>query len=66
MAERLVGRPAPDFTMETATETERFRQVSLSDYVANGWYSSSIRWTSHFVCPTEITALPMRPMNSKV
>ena len=33
MAERLVGRPAPDFTMETVTgDGKDFGRLSLSDY----------------------------------
>ncbi|WP_339279739.1 peroxiredoxin [Paenibacillus sp. FSL W8-1187] len=58
MAERLVGRPAPDFTMETVDgEGKEFGRASLSDYRG--------RWLVFFfypldftvVCPTEITAL---------
>lgn len=58
MAERLVGRPAPDFTMETATgDGKDFGTVSLSDYRGK-WlvlYFYPLDFT--FVCPTEITAL---------
>lgn len=33
MAERLVGRPAPDFTMQTVSgDGKDFGKVSLSDY----------------------------------
>lgn len=58
MAERLVGRPAPDFTLETAYgDGKDFGKVSLSDYRGK-WlilYFYPLDFT--FVCPTEITAL---------
>jgi len=58
MAERLVGRPAPDFTLETANgDGKDFGKVSLSDYRGK-WlilYFYPLDFT--FVCPTEITAL---------
>jgi peroxiredoxin (alkyl hydroperoxide reductase subunit C) len=58
MAERLVGKKAPDFTMETALGNgEDFGKVSLSDYKGKWlvlfWYPLDFT----FVCPTEITAM---------
>jgi peroxiredoxin (alkyl hydroperoxide reductase subunit C) len=58
MADRLVGKKAPDFTMETALGNgEDFGKVSLSDYRGKWlvlfWYPLDFT----FVCPTEITAL---------
>jgi peroxiredoxin 2/4 len=58
MAERLVGRPAPNFSLETANgDGKDFGKVSLSDY-SGKWlvlYFYPLDFT--FVCPTEITAL---------
>lgn len=58
MAERLVAKLAPDFTMETALgDGKDFGKVSLADYRGNWlilfFYPSDFT----FVCPTEITAL---------
>ena len=58
MAERLVGKKAPEFTMETALGNGKdFGEVSLSDYKGKWlvlfWYPLDFT----FVCPTEITAL---------
>ena len=48
MAERLVGRPAPDFAMETVSGDGRTSvPLSCPIIVANGLYSSFILWTSH-------------------
>jgi peroxiredoxin (alkyl hydroperoxide reductase subunit C) len=58
MAERLVGRPAPDFTMETALGNgEGFGKVSLSDYKGKWLVFFFYPLDFTFVCPTEITAL---------
>jgi len=58
MAERLVGRPAPDFTMETATgDGKDFGTVSLSDYRGKWLVFFFYPLDFTFVCPTEITAL---------
>ncbi len=58
MAERLVGRPAPNFSLETANgDGKDFGKASLSDYRGK-WlvlYFYPLDFT--FVCPTEITAL---------
>ncbi|MCC2684230.1 MAG: thioredoxin peroxidase [Paenibacillaceae bacterium] len=58
MAERLVGRPAPDFTMETANgDGKDFGKVSLSDYKGKWLVLFFYPLDFTFVCPTEITAL---------
>ncbi|WP_274649288.1 peroxiredoxin [Paenibacillus humicola] len=58
MAERLVGRPAPDFTMETALGNgQEFGKVSLSDYKGKWLVFFFYPLDFTFVCPTEITAL---------
>jgi peroxiredoxin (alkyl hydroperoxide reductase subunit C) len=61
MAERLVGLPAPDFTMETALgDGENFGKVSLSDYKGKWLVLFFYPLDFTFVCPTEITALSDR------
>ncbi|KGE18929.1 peroxiredoxin [Paenibacillus wynnii] len=58
MAERLVGRPAPDFTMETVSgDGKDFGKVSLSDYRGKWLVFFFYPLDFTFVCPTEITAL---------
>ncbi len=58
MAERLVGRPAPDFTMETALGNGKdFEKASLSDYKGKWLVLFFYPLDFTFVCPTEITAL---------
>ncbi|MGF7046702.1 alkyl hydroperoxide reductase subunit AhpC [Paenibacillus sp. DS2015] len=58
MAERLVGRQAPDFTMETVTgDGKDFSKVSLSDYKGKWLVLFFYPLDFTFVCPTEITAL---------
>jgi alkyl hydroperoxide reductase subunit AhpC len=58
MAERLVGRPAPDFTMETVTGNgQDFSKASLSDYRGKWLVLFFYPLDFTFVCPTEITAL---------
>ncbi|MFS1511450.1 peroxiredoxin [Chengkuizengella sp. SCS-71B] len=58
MAERLVGKPAPDFTMETALGNgDDFSTVSLSDYRGKWLVLFFYPLDFTFVCPTEITAL---------
>jgi len=58
MAERLVGRPAPDFTMETVSgDGVDFGKVSLSDYRGKWLVFFFYPLDFTFVCPTEITAL---------
>lgn len=58
MTERLVGKPAPDFTMATATgDGQEFGKVSLSDYKGKWLVLFFYPLDFTFVCPTEITAL---------
>lgn len=58
MADRLVGKPAPDFTMETALgDGKEFGNVSLSDYRGKWLVFFFYPLDFTFVCPTEITAL---------
>ncbi|WP_409345320.1 peroxiredoxin [Paenibacillus sp. MBLB4367] len=58
MATRLVGKQAPDFTMDTALGNgEGFGQVSLGDYKGKWLVLFFYPLDFTFVCPTEITAL---------
>lgn len=58
MAQRLVGLPAPDFTMETALGNgKEFGKVSLSDYRGKWLVLFFYPADFTFVCPTEIIAL---------
>ncbi|MFD0620471.1 MULTISPECIES: peroxiredoxin [Paenibacillus] len=58
MAERLVGRPAPEFNMETATgDGQKFGAASLNDYRGKWLVFFFYPLDFTFVCPTEITAL---------
>ncbi|QSF46117.1 peroxiredoxin [Paenibacillus tianjinensis] len=58
MAERLVGKQAPDFTMETVSgDGKDFGKVSLSDYRGKWLVFFFYPLDFTFVCPTEITAL---------
>jgi len=58
MAERLVGKPAPDFTMATALGNgQEFGKVSLSDYKGKWLVLFFYPLDFTFVCPTEITAI---------
>jgi peroxiredoxin 2/4 len=58
MAERLVGRPAPDFKLETATGNgQDFGSASLSDYKGKWLVLFFYPLDFTFVCPTEIVAL---------
>lgn len=60
MAERLVGKQAPDFTMETALGNgEGFGTASLSDYKGKWLILFFYPLDFTFVCPTEITALSL-------
>lgn len=58
MADRLVGKQAPDFKMETALGNgEGFGQASLSDYKGKWLVFFFYPLDFTFVCPTEITAM---------
>ena len=57
MAERLVGRTAPDFVMETVDgQGKDFSKISLSDYRGKWLVFFFYPLDFTFVCPTEITA----------
>lgn len=57
-ATRLVGKPAPDFSMEAVTgDGKEFIRVSLSDYRGKWLVLFFYPLDFTFVCPTEITAL---------
>ena len=58
MAQRLVGAPAPDFTLETALGNGKdFGKVSLSDYKGKWLVLFFYPLDFTFVCPTEIISL---------
>ncbi|AMA74375.1 peroxiredoxin [Aneurinibacillus thermoaerophilus] len=58
MADRLVGKKAPTFTMETVLGNgEDFGKVSLEDYRGKWLVLFFYPMDFTFVCPTEITAL---------
>lgn len=58
MAQRLIGLPAPDFTMKTALGNgKEFGQASLSDYKGKWLVLFFYPLDFTFVCPTEIIAL---------
>lgn len=58
MAERLVGRPAPEFSLETVSgDGKEFGHASLSDYRGKWLVFFFYPLDFTFVCPTEITAL---------
>lgn len=58
MAERLVGRPAPNFNMETVNgDGTEFGTAQLSDYKGKWLVFFFYPLDFTFVCPTEITAL---------
>lgn len=58
MIDRLVGKPAPDFTMDIAHgDGKDFGTASLSDYKGKWLVLFFYPLDFTFVCPTEITAL---------
>ncbi|MEI7027043.1 peroxiredoxin [Paenibacillus sp. y28] len=58
MAERFVGKQAPDFTMDTVLrDGQNFGKVSLSDYRGKWLVFFFYPLDFTFVCPTEIVAL---------
>ncbi|WP_310550842.1 peroxiredoxin [Paenibacillus glufosinatiresistens] len=58
MAERMVGRSAPDFKLETVSGDGReFKWVSLSDYREKWLVLFFYPLDFTYVCPTEIRAL---------
>lgn len=58
MAERLVGKKAPDFTMQTVSgDGKEFGRAALSDYKGKWLVLFFYPLDFTFVCPTEIIAL---------
>jgi alkyl hydroperoxide reductase subunit AhpC len=58
MAERLVGKKAPNFNLETALgDGQGFGRASLSDYKGKWLVFFFYPLDFTFVCPTEITAM---------
>ncbi|SCW80027.1 AhpC/TSA family protein [Paenibacillus tianmuensis] len=58
MAERLVGKQAPNFTMDTVLGNgQEFGKVSLSDYKGKWLVLFFYPLDFTFVCPTEISAI---------
>ncbi|MFD2671736.1 peroxiredoxin [Marinicrinis sediminis] len=58
MSTRLVGRQAPDFTMETVSgDGKEFGKASLQDYKGKWLVFFFYPMDFTFVCPTEIKAL---------
>ncbi|WP_217596281.1 peroxiredoxin [Cohnella sp. GbtcB17] len=58
MAERLVGREAPHFNLETVTgDGKEFGRASLTDYKGKWLVFFFYPLDFTFVCPTEIVAL---------
>ncbi|MCZ8523833.1 MULTISPECIES: peroxiredoxin [Paenibacillus] len=58
MSQRLVGKQAPDFTLQTVSgDGKEFGQVSLSDYSGKWLVLFFYPLDFTFVCPTEITAI---------
>ncbi|WP_153731951.1 peroxiredoxin [Sporosarcina obsidiansis] len=62
MAERMVGKQAPDFTMEAVLADKSFGKVSLQDNIKNDKWTVLFFYPMDFtfVCPTEITAMSDR------
>jgi peroxiredoxin 2/4 len=62
MAERMVGKQAPRFTMEAVMPNKEFQTVSLKKNVKEGKWTVLFFYPNDFtfVCPTEITALSDR------
>lgn len=67
MAERLVGKQAPDFTMETATgDGTAFGKASLSDYKGKWLVLFFYPLTSHSYVRLKSQHLAMLLINSKL
>lgn len=59
--DRLVGKKAPDFSMEAlAADGENFTRVSLADYSGKWLVLFFYPMDFTFVCPTELTAFSQR------
>jgi peroxiredoxin (alkyl hydroperoxide reductase subunit C) len=58
MTARLVGKQAPDFSMQSVSgDGEQFSKISLADYKGKWLVFFFYPLDFTFVCPTEITAL---------
>ncbi|MCU9612265.1 peroxiredoxin [Caldibacillus lycopersici] len=62
MAERMVGKPAPRFSMEAVLPNMAFGKVQLEDIMKQGKWTILFFYPMDFtfVCPTEITAISER------
>lgn len=62
MAERMVGKQAPDFTMEAVMADKSFGKVSLKENMENDKWTVLFFYPMDFtfVCPTEITSMSDR------
>lgn len=62
MAERMVGKQAPRFTMEAVLEDKSFGKVSLEENMNQDKWTVLFFYPMDFtfVCPTEITAMSDR------
>lgn len=62
MAERMVGKLAPEFTMEAVLADKSFGKVSLQDIMKEDKWTVLFFYPMDFtfVCPTEITAMSDR------
>lgn len=62
MAERMVGKQAPDFTMEAVLADKSFGKVSLQENLKNEKWTVLFFYPMDFtfVCPTEITSMSDR------
>ncbi|MFD1929030.1 peroxiredoxin [Sporosarcina siberiensis] len=62
MIERMVGKQAPDFTMDAVLADKSFGKVSLAENMKNDKWTVLFFYPMDFtfVCPTEITAMSDR------
>ena len=62
MIERMVGKQAPDFTMDAVMADKTFGKVSLKENMQNDKWTVLFFYPMDFtfVCPTEITAMSDR------
>ena len=62
MAERMVGKQAPDFTMDAVLPDKSFGKVSLEEIIKQDKWTVLFFYPMDFtfVCPTEITAMSDR------
>ena len=62
MIQRMVGKQAPDFTMDAVLADKSFGKVSLEENMKNDKWTVLFFYPMDFtfVCPTEITAMSDR------